>query len=368
MSEPAEVIEGTVSAAPLSVRQGTALDSVDLKALRNYTANRAEALRTMMEVAIAQTTAEDWRNLGGKPYPEQGACSSLIATIGISITPPDKEREDFDDELGHYYVYFLESEVSVPKFGIGPLPVVGRCSSRDQFFAMRSGTLRPASEIDPGDIKAAAYTNLRYRAVKAVVPQIAGMTWEELQALTGGRVRADNVARVDYTDGAQAGAAIPCPKCGKGTVVEKANRETKEPFWVCSEGKYDAKTKTRSGCDFFTKVKPSAPAPAGNGNGQENPAQKTSAEMMKSVRQAWKDTEPALTTEAQRKASWEAFLTKRGLDPKTVTLGSAGDDLMGEYVMSLAPGAEEPEPEPEPGEDGTPGMQQTWADPDPAQQ
>jgi hypothetical protein len=378
-----DVIDGEAREVGLAPTGGTDLGftPMDLKEVQKWADNRAGALKVLMEVGLAQTRPEDWSNQGGKAYPEQGACTAIINMVGITITPPARRRENFEDDLGRYYLYLLEADVSVPKFGIGPIPIVGRASSRDQFFAMRSGALRPDSEIDPGDILAKAYTNLRYRAVKAVVPMIANITWDDLSKVTGGRVTEGNVNRVDYRDGSQAGAAIPCPKCGEGTVIEKKATATGEPFWVCTEGKYDSKTKTKSGCDFFTKVKPTAPAaaPAQNGNGGKT--EKTSKEMLQSVRQAWKDTRPELKTEEQRGLSWVAFITKKGLDPKKVTLSTAGDDLMQEYVLSLAPkpegaaetAAEEPDPEPEADvetdADGT-GIQSSadWQDPADAQQ
>jgi len=258
-----EIMDETRGNAGLAVLPDTGLRPIDLEQLTAWAESRQKALAILMEVAIASTKASDWSDQGGKPYPEQGACSAIIGLVGINITPPTEQKEYFDDEKGRYYIYFLVSEITVPKFGIGPLPIVGRASSRTEFFAMRDGELRPQSEIDPGDIKGKAYTNLRYRAVKAAVPEIAGMTWDRLKELTGGKVARGKVKQVHYGNGEEEPTAEGnCPTCGKGTLIEKQRRDGSGSFWVCSEGRYDTKTKKRSGCQHTQNEPPAAPSEA----------------------------------------------------------------------------------------------------------
>jgi len=268
--ESSDVVEGEVvdEGAELAVRPESGMRAINIPEFRAWADSRAEALGILMEMGIAQTRAEDWSDQGGKPYPEQGACSAMVNMVGITISPPARRRENFEDELGHYYIYFLESEVTVPKFGIGPLPIVGRASSRDQFFAWKRDDagekmLRNPSEIDPGDILSKAYTNLRYRAVKAVVPQVANIGWDALRKLTAGRVAKGKVRQIHYGDsGEEAPAEGNCPTCGKGTLIEKKRSDGSGTFWVCSLGKWDPKTKTKSGCQHIQNDPPeAAPAP-----------------------------------------------------------------------------------------------------------
>ena len=286
--QPTEVVEGEVmdeqpNSAELAVRPDSGLRPINISEFQAWADSRAEALRILMEMGIAQTRAEDWSDQGGKPYPEQGACSAMVNMVGITISPPGRRRENFDDELGHYYIYFLESEVTVPKFGIGPLPIVGRASSRDQFFAWKRDAadekvLRPASEIDPGDILSKAYTNLRYRAVKAVVPQVANITWEDLKKLTAGRVAKGKVRQVHYgQNGEEAPQEGNCPTCGKGTLVEKKRSDGTGTFWVCSLGRYDSRTKTKTGCQHIQNDPPEAPQDAEVGTGGDTPPAGASA-------------------------------------------------------------------------------------------
>jgi len=282
-----EVVDGEVlgeegNGRELAPRPDAEMRPINIPEFQAWADSRAEALRILMEMGIGQTRAEDWSDQGGKPYPEQGACSAMINMVGITISPPARRRENFDDELGHYYIYFLESEVTVPKFGIGPLPIVGRASSRDQFFAWRTEldaagkpvyqdgkkvkALRPASEIDPGDILSKGYTNLRYRAVKAVVPQVANITWDDLKTLTAGRVARGKVKQIHYGDGdADAGPATGnCPTCGKGNLVlkEGVSKKTNKPYkmWVCDAGSWEPELKKKIGCPHVQNEPPEEPA------------------------------------------------------------------------------------------------------------
>lgn len=266
--EAREVVEGEVvgeDGEGLAVVPDTGLRPIDVGQLTAWAESRQKALAVLMEVAIASTRAADWSDQNGKPYPEQGACTAIIGLVGINITPPEERKEFFDDELGRYYVYFLRSEVVVPKFAIGPLPIIGRASSRDPFFAWkRDGAgekeLRPASEIDPGDIKSKAYTNLRYRAVKASVPEIAAMTWDRLEELTGGRVARGGVKQVHYGESDEEGPQEGnCPTCHKGALQEIQRRDGTGSFWACDQGRYDPEKKKRTGCPHTQN---DAPAPS----------------------------------------------------------------------------------------------------------
>lgn len=297
--EKSDAVEGEVveedQGAGLAVVADSGLRPIDLGQLTAWAESRQKALAVLMEVAIASTKAADWSDQNGKPYPEQGACTGIIGLVGINITPPEEQKEYFEDELGRYYVYFLRSEIVVPKFAIGPLPIIGRCSSRDQFFAWkrdaaRKKVLRPQSEIDPGDIKSKAYTNLRYRAVKASVPEIAGMTWDRLKELTAGKVSRETVKQIHYGEEGEEGPQEGnCPTCHKGRLREIPRRDGTGSFWACSEGRYDSKTKKRSGCPHTQNDPPAPPAeaegpetsapprgeesPAKEGAGEEKPAQ-----------------------------------------------------------------------------------------------
>lgn len=256
-----DVIEGEIVSGAL-VEQQAELTPINLGQFQAWAEAREKALRMLMDIGISTTRSEDWADMGGKPHPEQGACTAMINMVGIVITAPSRRKETFEDELGSYYEYILEANTSIPKFGIGPIPIVGRCSSRDQFFAYKNKALRPASEIDPGDILGKAYTNLRFRAVKACVPDVAGMNWARLEELTKGRVKKGAVKQVHYGEnGEEPAGEGNCPTCHKGNLVERKRKSDGSAFWACDAGKYDPKTKTRSGCQHIQNEPPAEPKP-----------------------------------------------------------------------------------------------------------
>lgn len=353
------VIEGEVvneqseGNAGLAMLPDTGLRPVDLGQLQTWADTRQKALAILMEVAIASTRAADWSDQGGKPYPEQGACSAIIGLVGITITPPKLEKEYFEDELGRYYIYFLESEVTVPKFGIGPLPIIGRASSRDQFFAWRTidgvKQLRPQSEVDPGDIKSKAYTNLRYRAVKAAVPEIAGMTWERLTELTGGKVARGKVRQIHYGDAGEVPEGVGnCPTCGKGTLVEKSgvtksgpNKDKPYHFWACSEGRYDSKTKKRSGCQHIQNEPPEQPDTKPADESASESAAETSSEPNKAavavleiVEAQGHDTKGKKMATLGRACKGLEMAMPRGSDP-LAWLSTLSDEDLGRLTTAL---------------------------------
>jgi hypothetical protein len=207
---------------------------IDFQRFQIWADSRQKALTYLMEMGIASTNPEDWSDQEGRPYPEQGACTSIINMVGITIDPASKRKEQFEDENGPYYGYVYESNMRVPQFGIGPIPIVGICTSRDAFFSKRRGELKKSSEIDPGDIMRKSSTNLRYRAVKAAVPQIASMTWERLEQLTGGRVKQGETKQVTFNSQKPEGAA-DCPECKKAgrNGYLKPPQRAGQP-WSCS--------------------------------------------------------------------------------------------------------------------------------------
>ncbi len=54
-----------------------------------------------------------------------------------------------------------------------------------------------------------------------------------------------------------------CPKCGKGTLIERHRKSDGAAFWACDAGSYDPKTKKRTGCDHIQNEPPAADTPEG---------------------------------------------------------------------------------------------------------
>ena len=74
------------------------------------------------------------------------------------------------------------------------------------------------------------------------------------------------------------GSAMLCPTCGKGTLIEKQRRDGSGSFWVCSEGRYDRQTKTRSGCQHTQNDPPGAAPAAESDETGDTPAAEPNAQ------------------------------------------------------------------------------------------
>ena len=103
-------------------------------------------------------------------------------------------------------------------------------------------------------------------------------------------------------------AAGNCPKCGIGTLIERARKSDGEPFWACNNNTWDARTQKRSGCDWI----------------QNEPPQETAAEPT---------SEPPAETSSEPNAAAVAVLEivdSQGRDTdskKMFTLGKACAEL-----------------------------------------
>jgi len=119
----------------------------------------------------------------------------------------------------------------------------------------------------------------------------------------------------------QAGSngSAKCPKCNKGNLVERKRKSDGEPFWACDAGRYDTKTKTRSGCDY---IQNEPPGEEGEHAGQPMPPKQSEVELEKAA------LEPAL---------WQVW-GERGL---TVPIACASS-LWGYMSRNLLTGTEKP--------------------------
>lgn len=156
---------------------------------------RIEAVNKIKLLALKVTNAHDWTNQGGKPYLQASGGEKVARLFGISwrISEPIYESE----EGGHYsYTY-----TGIFSLSGADIEAVGTRSSKDGFFKKygpkdsdgKSDTL-PPSEIDKGDVKKAAYTNLIGNGITRLLG-IRNLTWEDLEVVG---IKKENVGRVDY--------------------------------------------------------------------------------------------------------------------------------------------------------------------------
>jgi hypothetical protein len=188
------------------MNEGLATQSFDVPALADDTLlqvaeraeKRIEAVNKIKMLALRVTNQHDWVDQGGKPYLQASGGEKVARLFGISWTISEPIFET--DEGGHFsYTYkgtFTLSGASIE--------AVGTRSSKDPFFKKYSypkdengngvKTELPPSEIDKGDLKKAAFTNLIGNGITRLLG-IRNLTWDDLQAAN---ITKDGVNKVGY--------------------------------------------------------------------------------------------------------------------------------------------------------------------------
>jgi len=180
------VIEHEDTLAPVS--------DYTLVALAEQAEKRVDALVKIKRAALKATNPKDWTNQNGNPYLQVSGAEKVGRIFGISwrISEPVKENL----EGGHfdytYKGYFTLAGATIE--------AIGTRSSKDGFFK-RYGwnegikTELPASEIDAGDVKKAAYTNCIGNGISRLLG-IRNLTWDDLKEFAG--ITQEQVAGIDY--------------------------------------------------------------------------------------------------------------------------------------------------------------------------
>lgn len=150
---------------------------------------RIEAMKKIKKWALSLTNASDWSNQNGKPYMETSGAEKIGRGFGVQWKFLDKEPLIEYEESGH----FMYTYRGIFSLAGATIEVIGTRSSKDGFFT-RGGKI-PISEIDKGDVKKSAYTNM----VQAGITRILGLrniTWAELKEFAG--ISQDQVKSIDY--------------------------------------------------------------------------------------------------------------------------------------------------------------------------
>jgi len=164
---------------------------------------RVEAVKKIKVLALRVTNANDWVDQGGKPYLMSSGAEKIGRLFGISWRLEEPKIE-FDED-GHYTVLYKG------EFGFSGITIeaIGTRSSRDEFLRVRwvkgadgknEKILLPASEVDKGDLKKAAFTNCLGNGITRLLG-IRNLTYEDL-ATVG--ISKDQVTRFEYKKKGQA--------------------------------------------------------------------------------------------------------------------------------------------------------------------
>jgi len=190
-----------------------------LLAVAEQAEKRVEAMNKIKRMALRLTNPHDWVDQNSRPYLQASGSEKVARLFGISwrISEPILEHLD-----GGHFSYTYTGEFSL---GGATIMAVGSRSSKDGFFKKYSyddgkRTELPASEIDRGDVKKAAYTNLLGNGITRMLG-IRNLTYDDLQEFAG--ISKNQISSVDYKKGGRSAprskpeTTAPPPENGMAT-------------------------------------------------------------------------------------------------------------------------------------------------------
>jgi len=190
-----------------------AIADTSLVGIAEQLEKRVEAMSKIKRMALRLTNRHDWIDENGKPYLQASGAEKVARLFGISWRISEPIIENL--EGGHWLVTYT-GEFSL---GGATIDAVGTRSSKDPFFRQyqyegegekRRRIELPASEIDRGNVKKSAYTNLLGNGITRLLG-IRNLTYEDLKDCAG--IRKEDIASVAYKkDGKPAGKPAPAPK------------------------------------------------------------------------------------------------------------------------------------------------------------
>jgi len=160
---------------------------------------RIEAVNKIKLLALKVTNAHDWTDQGGKPYLQASGGEKVARLFGISWTIGEPI---FEQEEGGHFSYTYKGTFTLSGASI---EAVGTRSSKAPFFKKydysqkdeRGESIKnelPPSEIDKGDLKKAAFTNLIGNGITRLLG-IRNLTWDDLESVN---IKKDLVGKVEY--------------------------------------------------------------------------------------------------------------------------------------------------------------------------
>ena len=178
-----------------------------LIAVAEQAEKRVEAMQKIKRMALKLTNPHDWVDENGKPYLQASGGEKVARLFGISwrISEPVKDSIE-----GGHFTYTYHGEFSLAGASI---EAIGTRSSKDGFFKKyewkgegdkRTRTELPVSEIDPGDVKKSAYTNLLANGITRLLG-IRNLTYEDLREFAG--ITKEQIGAVEYKKGGKPSSA-----------------------------------------------------------------------------------------------------------------------------------------------------------------
>ncbi len=181
-----------------------AIGDSTLLALAEQAEKRVMALNKIKRAALLATNARDWTDQNGNPYLQVSGAEKVARVFGIAwkIDEPIMEIEESGHFSYTYKGYFTVAGATIE--------AIGTRSSKDPFFKRYAGRgddrhELPPSELDKGDLKKAAYTNLLGNGITRLLG-LRNLTWEDIKEYAG--ITKNQVGRVDYKKNGKAQSGI----------------------------------------------------------------------------------------------------------------------------------------------------------------
>lgn len=169
-----------------------------LLALADRAEKQIEAIKKIKSIVLRVTGSHDWLDQQGKPYLAVSGAEKVARIFGISWRI---DEPSFEIEPDGHFAYCYKGYFTL---GAATIEAIGTRSSKDGFFKRFSYSeggekaLLPPSEIDKGDVKKSAFTNLIGNGITRLLG-IRNLEWSELEAAG---LKRDSMSKVSYNNNA----------------------------------------------------------------------------------------------------------------------------------------------------------------------
>lgn len=157
---------------------------------------RVEAINKIKAYSLRLTQPSDWVDQNGRPYLQVSGAEKIARLFGISWRIDEPIREDLE---GGHYIYTYKGYFSLAG---AEIEAIGSRSSKDPFFKRYvyvNGQRKelPPSEIDPGGVKKAAYTNCIGNGITRLLG-LRNISYEDLEKVAG--IKREQITHIRYGD------------------------------------------------------------------------------------------------------------------------------------------------------------------------
>ena len=166
---------------------------------------RVEAINKIKQYSLRLTQPGDWVDQNGRPYLQVSGAEKIARLFGISWRIDEPIREELE---GGHYIYTYKGYFSLAG---AEIEAIGSRSSKDPFFKRYvyvNGQRKelPPSEIDPGDVKKAAYTNCIGNGITRLLG-LRNISYEDLEKVAG--IKREQITRIEYRNKSKQDDSIP---------------------------------------------------------------------------------------------------------------------------------------------------------------